>query len=165
MNERRRHIACTVLAAALVGLSVTACSSIPSRIAPPRVELVSLTLLEANVDHQRFAAELAVRNPNAFDIPIDGIDFSARLSGQGVLIGESAEATTLPAGGTERMRVEVTTELVSSLASMLAVVQGPDNAIPYELNGALRLASGIDRRVRFGYSGRVPLSSASGAAR
>lgn len=163
MNERRRHIARTLLVAPLVGLS--ACSSVPRRIAAPRVELVSLTLLEANVDHQRFAALLNVSNPNPFEIPIDGVSFSARLSGQGVLIGESDEAARLPARASEQIRVEVTTELVSSLASMLAVVRGGDNAIPYELNGALRLASGIDRRVRFSYSGRVPLSSASGAAR
>lgn len=155
-------------AAALVplcALALAACGSVPRQIAPPRVQMVSVSLLEATVDHQRFEVMLDVDNPNAFDIPIDGIEFSARLSGQGVLIGRSNEPATLPGGGTEMLRVELTTELVSSFASLLSVVQGPDNAIPYELSGSLRVASGIDRRVRFSGSGQVPLRSAAGAAR
>lgn len=153
-----------LLVAAVCLLALGACSSVPRQIAPLQVELVSLTLLDATVDHQRFAATFEIANPNPFDIPIDGLEFSARLSGQGVLIGETFEPASLPAGATHTLRAEVTTEIVSSLASMLAVVQGPDNAIPYELNGAIRIASGLERRARFSYSGRVPLSSA-GAAR
>lgn len=149
----------------LCALALAACGSVPRQIAPPRVQMASVSLLEATVDHQRFEVMLDVDNPNAFDIPIDGIEFSARLSGQGVLIGESNEPATLAAGGTEMLRVELTTELVSSFASLLSVVQGPDDAIPYELNGSLKIASGIDRRVRFSYSGQVPLRSMAGAAR
>lgn len=158
-----RTLGLSLALAALAALA--ACSSVPRQLAPPRVRMVSLSLLEATVDHQRFAVGLRVENPNAFEIPIKGIEFSARLSGQGVLIGESFEPATLPEQGTEMLDVEVTTEIVSSFASMLSVVQGPENSIPYEINGSLQLESGLDRRVPFSYSGAVPLSQATGAAR
>lgn len=160
-----RHGRARAAAVGAILLALAACSSVPRQMASPRVQLVSLSLLDATVDHQRFEATFDIANPNPFDIPIAGLEFSARLSGQGVLIGESTEPVTLPAQGTETVSVEVTTEIVSSLASMLAVVQGPDNAIPYEVNGVLRIASGLERRARFSYSGRVPLSSAAGASR
>ncbi len=165
MSRQRNEALWTGAVAALCALLLAACSSVPRQLTPPRVQLVSLSLLEASVDHQRFELMFSVENPNEFDIPIAGLEYSARLSGQGVLIGQSFEPATLPARGTETLSVELTTELVSSFASMLAVVQGPEDAIPYELNGVLRVAGGLERRVRFSHSGRVPLSSTTGARR
>lgn len=162
MRSRRKFSRAALLVAAC---AVAACSSIPRELAQPRVTMESLALAEATVDHQRFVVMLRFDNPNPFDIPIEAVEFSARLSGQGVLIGESAESATLPARGTETLRVEVTTEIVSSFESMLAVVRGPEDAIPYELNGRITLASGFDRRVRISASGAVPLSQATGAVR
>lgn len=162
MRYHRNLCRAALLAAAC---AAAACSSIPRELAQPRVTMESLSLAEATVDHQRFVVVLRFDNPNPFDIPLDGLEFSARLSGQGVLIGESVEPATLPARGTETVRVEVTTEIVSSFESMLAVVRGPDNAIPYELNGTLMLASGFERRVGISASGAVPLSQTTGGER
>lgn len=164
MKRCRRTNLRAAIAVSLCLLGLAACSSIPRELASPRVQLASLELLAATRDSQRFAVTLSVDNPNAFEIPLSGVEFSARLSGQGVLIGESSEPATLPARGNEMLRVEVTTEIVSSFSSLLAVLEGPGSGMPYELNGELRLASGMDRRVRFRYSGRVPLSRADGAA-
>lgn len=162
MRSRRNPGRAAVLAAVC---ALAACSSIPRDLAPPSVSMRSLSLAEATVDHQRFVILLEFDNPNPFDIPVAALEFRARLSGQGVLIGESREPVTLPARGTESVQVEVTTGIVSSFESMLAVVRGPENTIPYELNGRLTLASGFDRRVALSASGAVPLSQAAGAAR
>lgn len=161
MDRRRTAGVSPVLAAAFCVLALTSCSSVPRQMAPLRVQLTSLSLLDGGVNFQRFAAVFSVDNPNAFDVPVDSFEFSARLSGQGVLIGDSSVPTTFAAGGTDTLRIEVTTEIVSSFESLLAVVQGPDNAIPYDLNGVIRIQGALERRVPFSYSGRVPLSAAA----
>ena len=144
--------------AAIVLLGVGACSSVPRSIVPPEVQLVSLALVRATTEEQTFRVGFLLRNPNDFPIPVSSIDFSARLSGEGVLIGES-QPVTLPALDEERLNVEVRTDIVSSMSRLLAAVQGPEDGLAYELVGRLRLGGRPPRTVPFTYSGLVPLSA------
>lgn len=140
-------------------LAVGACSSVPRSIVPPEVQLVSLSLVRATPQGQTFRVGFLLRNPNDFPIPIQGLEFSARLSGEGLLIGESLAPATLPALGEERLRVEVQTDLVASMSRLIAVVQGPEEGLAYELAGRLRLDGRPPRSVPFAFNGLVPLSA------
>jgi len=144
-----------VVCAALVG----ACASLPKNARAPEVSLVKLSVVEANASDQRFRVTLQVKNPNAFDIPISAVRFSARLAGQGVLMGDSSQAVTLPAKGTSKVPVDVTTDLVSSVRSLLAVSVGPNDALPYELNGELVVAGRQEQTLPFSFRGQVPLTA------
>jgi LEA14-like dessication related protein len=147
--------------AALIALG--GCSSLPRDIVAPRVQMIGLSVIDASGTEQRFRVTLRLQNPNAVAIPIESLRFSARLAGQGVLMGDSAAPVTLPARGTETVRVEVRTDLVSSLSSLLAVVRGPEDALPYEINGDLSV--GRSRQFPFSYRGDVPLTATLGTRR
>jgi len=144
----------------LVGLG--GCSGLPRSIVPPDVQLVSLSLIEATTDGQRFRLGFLLRNANDFPVPVQSVRFSARLGGEGVLTGESL-GLTLPAGGEERLRVEVRTELVSSITRLLSLVQGPEDGLSYELAGRITLDGRPPRTLPFAHSGLVPLSASMGA--
>lgn len=167
MNSRLlasvRRGAWLALGAALLALA--ACSSVPRTVAPPDVRLVSLSLLEATGDGQRFRVSLSIDNPNDLALPIQSLRFNARLGGEGILSGESLEPLELPARGRETVRLEIETDLVSSVSRLLAVVQGPDDGLAYELNGRLMLAGRTERSLPFSTSGTVPLTATMGGAR
>lgn len=147
-----------VVCIVFIGL-VGACASLPNNLRPPEVSLTGLSLIDANASEQRFRVILRVTNSNGLDIPVKSLRFSARLAGQGILMGESEEPVLLRAGRTQKVTVDVTTDLVSSVSSLLAVAVGPNDALPYELNGELSVGERMPRTLPFSYRGQVPLTA------
>lgn len=145
-------IAATICLAAIV-----ACSSLPRQLAPPRVELVELRLLQAGFDGQRFAVRLLLDNPNPIPIPVRSFEFDVRLAGEGLLDGRSIAPFTMPAGGSHAVDVEIFSNLVSSATRLLALVQGPQNTLDYEIQGELTLDARLRDPIGFYHRGQVPL--------
>lgn len=146
-----------LLLGAICVVSVTACSSLPRQLVPPRVELVEIRLLQAGFDGQRFAVRVQVDNPNSVPIPVRTLEFDVRLAGEGLLDGRSVAPFTLPAGGSQVVDVEIFSNLVSSATRLLALVQGPQNALEYEMQGELTLDASLRDPLGFYYRGQVPL--------
>lgn len=147
--------AAMLLTAALVAAG---CASVQGGVQTPAVRLTGLRLLEAGVASQRFELALDVANPNPIPLPIEDLSVSVRLGGAGVLDGRSAAPVVLPAEGTTTLRVEVTSDIVSSVSRLLALATGPDNELAYELNGRLTPSRRLSGPLPFGARGRVPLS-------
>lgn len=151
---RRRELLTAVLSC---GALIAACSSLPRRLAPPRVELVELRLLQASFDGQRFGVQVRLDNPNPVAIPVRMFEFDVRLAGEGLLEGRTVVPFTLPAGGSHAVDVEIFSNLVSSATRLLALVQGPGNALDYEVQGELTLDVRLRDPIGFYYRGQVPL--------
>ncbi|HSG66572.1 MAG TPA: LEA type 2 family protein [Gammaproteobacteria bacterium] len=150
-----RRSFCLLAAVGITG--VAACSSLPRQLVPPRVELVELRLLQASFDGQRFAVRVELDNPNAVPIPVRQIEFDVRLAGEGLLDGRSVAPFTLPAGGRQTVDIEIFSNLVSSATRLLALVQGPQNTLEYELQGELTLDVSLREPLGFYHRGQVPL--------
>src|SRR5690606_33808659 len=136
----------------------TGCASVPLSVETPEVRLASLTLREATLDSQRFSVGLLVRNPNTVEIPIRQVRFSARLSGGGTLDGRTVEPFLLSPGASQTVQLDVNSDLVSSLSRLLALVQGPESTISYDLDGLVELSRGFNRVLPFNYRGEIALS-------
>jgi LEA14-like dessication related protein len=145
-----------LLSLALVMLAL-GCSS-TSTLAPPRVELTGITALSSAANNQRFRVSLLLTNPNAEPLPIEKLQFSVRLAGEGRLEGDSGALTVAPQN-TETLSVEVPGDLVSSLSRLLSLLQGPESGLPYELVGQVTLARARQNYVPFNSTGQVPLST------
>lgn len=148
--------------AAALGLLAAGCSSLPRQLAPPQVELESLALVRAGADSQDFRLGLRITNPNPLPIPVELLRFSVRLGGEGLIAGNSAQRMVLPARGQETLRLEVSTDLVSSLRRLLALAEGPDDTLAYEIDGELVLDPRHRRSLPFRSRGRVPLTATMG---
>lgn len=149
----------TFIALGLSAWLCAACSATPRSLQPPRVEVIGLSVLSPDATPSRFRVSLLVTNPNAEALPIEALRFSVRLGGEGVLNGTSPAAITVPPQGRETVRVEVDGGLVSSLSRLLALVQGRESALPYELFGSLTLDRRPPNMFPFNASGQVPLSA------
>jgi LEA14-like dessication related protein len=144
---------------AIVLALLVGCSGLPRTLETPSVRLLSLSLLDASSSSQRFGVRLLVENPNAFALPIENFDFEVRLAGEGLLIGRSIAEFTLPANGQEIVTAEITSDLVSSVSRLFALLQGPAGALAYELTGDLVLAGSLRPPLNFSSRGEAPLST------
>lgn len=147
---------------AYVGLGVASCVATPRSLVAPDVQLVGLSLLGVSADSQRFRVDLAVTNPNEVTIPIERLSFSVRLAGSGVMSGRSLSPFELASGESTTLQLEVTTNLVSSVSRLLALLQGPADSIQYDLDGLVTLSRGLNPTFPFSRRGEVPLSLPAG---
>ncbi len=154
---KRSRVLAALALAAVVAASIQACSSVPRRLAPPRANLLSLSVLEAGTGGQLFELRLELVNPNAAEIPVVRMDFDIRLSGEGLLSGTHFTPFTLPGLGSEFLDVEVFSELVSSASRLMAVTQGPNNELGYEFRGELVLDASLRDPIVVFERGQVPL--------
>jgi LEA14-like dessication related protein len=156
-----RAVLAVTLVACFVGL-LSACVSAPRALVAPEVQLVGLSLLGVSADSQRFRVDLSVTNPNEVTIPVERLSFSVRLAGSGVMNGRSLAPFELASGASTTLQLEVTTNLVSSLSRLLSLLQGPSDAIPYDLDGLVTLSRGLNPTFPFSRRGEVPLSLPAG---
>lgn len=142
----------------LLVLGLASCAAAPRTLEAPTVELVGLSLVSASAESQRFRVSLRVANGNPIALPVERVSFSVRVGGGGVMSGRSTEPFTLAAGGSETVQLEVTTNLVSSVSRLLSLLQGPNDAIGYDLNGLVTLSRGLNPTFPFSARGEIPLS-------
>jgi LEA14-like dessication related protein len=147
-----------VLCAGLLAMAMIGCGTVARSQQPPTVQLVGLTLLEATADGQHYRVRLLFENPNAVPITVSRMTFRVRLAGEGYVRGESSTPLSIEPGARETLGVDVTSEVVSSLSRLMALVQGPEHALPYEIAGDLYLDSRRPTPYSFRASGQVPLS-------
>lgn len=139
-------------------VSLAGCSSIPRGLAPIQPQLLSLDMVQASFEGQRFEVELSLTNPNSVELPVRYLEFDVRLAGEGLLAGESAVPFILPAQDRETVRLEIFSEIVSSTSRLMSLAQGPQNALTYELQGELTLDAGMRDPVPIASRGQVPLT-------
>jgi hypothetical protein len=143
----------SVCAALLAG-----CASSPRAQSAPEVHVATLRLLPESDGARTFGVTLLLRNPNIEPLTVRSVNFSIRLGPGGFLDGRIDEPTLIPALDEARMRVTVSGEFVTSTASLLSFLRGPQSALPYEIDGTLWLDTRPPRDLRFSREGEVPLA-------
>lgn len=125
------HIIRTFSTLAVV-LAVTACVK-PESVEPPGIAVENVRLLKAEGLSQRLQVELLVSNPNDFDIPLTGLQFSMLANGQEFAKGLSDERISIPRLG----RATVPVEIRVSVLSVFQQVQEIRNtgSLTYQVTG------------------------------
>lgn len=143
----------------LLSLGVTAgCTQLVQELSPPSVAVAGLELVNAGVTNQTFRITLDVGNPNAIPLPIRGLSYDLALAGGPFAKGEAAESFRLPANGSERVRLNVTTDLVGALSRITQVLQGSASTVDYDISGALQVDLPLVEPLPFSQQGQVPLA-------
>ncbi len=120
-----------------VTVMASGCASLVEQIEPPQVELVGLQLLTTEMNRQSFRVSLDVTNPNPVPVPVDAINYEVALAGGSLAAGKTEEGFTLPANGTERIRLRLSTDLIGTLARLTQLLRGPNSTINYEISGSI----------------------------
>ncbi len=152
-RTQRAFVSACLLAALLCG-----CAATPPSITIPRVEVVELSPLRTAAGRQHFRVGLLVDNQNTEPLAIAEVRFTLRIAGEGQIQGKSAPVT-VPALTRETIHLDVDSDPISSLSRLQSVVQGPTNALPYDIYGNIMLDRAMQNRLPFSFSGVVPLST------
>ena len=143
-------------------LSLGACVT-PQSVEPPRVELENVRLLEAKGLMQLVRVDLMVSNPNDFDIPLTGLDFSITVNGKNFANGLSNTAVTLPRRGRATVPVDVTISMLAVLRQLQAVQKL--GTLDYHLSGTASLDHLLLPSIAFDRTGSLSLRNDGGGRR
>ncbi len=120
-------------------LALGGCAGLLQRPAAPRISLVGVELLSADLFEQRFRLRLRVQNPNAFALPITGLDYTVALNGERFASGVSNKPVTIPAYGEAVVQTEVSSSLGSLLRQLQQLGRGASPGMHYQIKGSLSL--------------------------
>ncbi len=137
---------------------LSGCSTLPGRPEPPRVNLVGLKLVSVELFEQRYEVSLRIKNPNAYELPIEGIDFQLDINGQAFADGVSNRQVSVPAYGEEVVALEVSSNLIKVFRHLQSLENSRSPAFEYRVSGSIAVGS-YGQRIPFDYSGDMQLSS------
>lgn len=139
----------------VLALLAASCSTL-SDLQAPRVELLGVQVMSADMFAQRFKVRLLVQNPNDVELPVKGIDYKIIMMGDSFADGMSTERFVLPAMGEAEFDMQVTTNFVSSFGRLLSRVGGGKlENVDYEIAGDILLDKGVLRKIPFSHRGTV----------
>jgi LEA14-like dessication related protein len=137
-------IRCTAAAGLFATLTVllAACTT-AQRLEPPKVSIVGLRVVSAEVWVQHLKVRLQLHNPNDRDLPVTAIEYTIEIAGQNVASGSYAENLVVPPHGDAEFDTNVTANLAGALLRLLTHV--PSTLVPYRLTGKITLGEGLGR--------------------
>lgn len=143
-----------VLATSLLLAMLFACSSTP-KLEPPRLAIMNVAMLSADMFNQQFILHMSVQNPNDQELKVKGIEYTLFLEGDAFAEGTS-QSIKLPSKGETEFDLTVRTNFVSSFGRLLSRLNGK-TVLAYEIEGTVLLESGFLRKLPFHESGQVSL--------
>ena len=150
----------TLFVAACVVL-LAACSTMPSNLVAPSVEVLGVQMMSTDMFAQRFKLRMLVNNPNDLELPVTGLEYTVLMLGDRFAEGVSNEAFLLPAKGEAEFDMMVTTSFVSSFGRLLSRAGGGKlENIDYEITGKVFVEKGMLRKIPFNHRGTVDFSRA-----
>jgi LEA14-like dessication related protein len=155
-----RCVAClAVFASVLLG----ACSTLPTNLIAPKVDLVGIQMMSTDMFAQKFRVRVKVENPNDLELPVKGLEYQILLMGDSFAEGNSTDRFVLPANGEAEFDMIVTTNFVSSLDRLISRVGGGKlENLDYEISGDVLLEKGMVRKIPFAHHGQVDIARAMG---
>lgn len=146
------------IVALILVLAAAGCAGVPRDVKPPEVHLADIRpKASSGVLEQSMELVLNVRNPNDFDVPIDGLRFDLTLNGQHFATGLSDEETVIPRLGEKRVTATASTSMLAVIQQMM--LAGQRGRLDYRMEGEAFLGGLGDRTVPFESEGEVRLST------
>ncbi len=141
-------------------LPLAACASLGPKLEAPRLSVVSVGMLSADLFSQQFRVRLHVQNPNSRAIPVKGIDYELFLEGDSFAEGVSGEPFVVPALGESEFDMTVRTNFVSSIGRLMSRMNGREgNRISYAITGKVVVDLPFVGDLPFKDSGSVDLTT------
>lgn len=138
--------------------ALAGCSVFAPKLEQPRLSLVSIGMMSADIFNQQFRVRMHVQNPNDRDIPVKGLDYELFLEGDSFAEGVSNNAFVIPALGETEFDLTVRTNFVSSIGRLVSRLNGRTQ-VNYVLEGKVLTDIGMWKKVPFRESGSVDLST------
>jgi LEA14-like dessication related protein len=144
-----------------LGVGVAACATSLPALAPPEVSLAGLTLGRSGRLEHRLWVDLRLRNPNAFDLDVERLQFALEVNQQRFGRGRLHREVGLPAHGEVVVAVLMTITTGDLIATMMDL--SSEQQLPYRLVGRADLDYGLVQTMPFEGHGRLELPRVAAA--
>ena len=139
----------------LLLLSLSGC--VTTSFKAPKLSIISVGMVSADIFSQQFRIRLLVQNPNARELPIKGIEYELFLQGDGFAEGVSDQPFVVPALGETEFDTVVNTNFMSGVARLLSKMND-GSKVQYNFVGKVLLSKGVLRKISFNEQGSVDLN-------
>lgn len=141
-------------------LQLAACAGIQSLVSEPEVRLNNVSVTALDFSQQTFLLSFDVRNPNAFELPINYVSYGVKLNQQQFASGETNADIRIPANGSGSFAISVELDLLHTAPQLLYTVRdGFDDRLAYELSGKLGVDLPLVEQLKFRSSGELRVDS------
>lgn len=144
------------ITSACVLLMLSACVS--TKLKAPKLSIVNVGMVSADVFNQQFRIRLHVQNPNDRELPIKAIEYELFLQGDSFAEGVSDQPFVVPAQGDAEFDTVVRTNFMSSVGRLLSKLNANEaGMVQYTFVGHVQLTKGMLRKIPFSEQGMVDL--------
>lgn len=143
-------------------LVLTACSSTGGGFAglqplAPEIKLKNFKLLKMGFNKQSYRLKLQIKNPNSFPLPINGLDYQLLINKQLFAEGNSTQAVTIPALGSNTIEIDVKSNLMDVIEGWSQWFSLAKRSLEYKITGNVGVSS-FAIPIPFQYADSVDLS-------
>jgi LEA14-like dessication related protein len=138
-------------------LGLQSCSLFGPKLVVPRLKIVSIGMLSADLFSQQFLVRMNVQNPNDRELPIKGIDYKLFLQGDSFAEGVTNAPFVIPPLGESQFDLPVRTNFVSSIGRLVSRLNGKSK-VEYVIEGTVFTKLGLFNKIPFQESGEVDLN-------
>ena len=151
--------AATLRTVTLLGLLLVlqSCSLFGPKLTVPRLKVVSIGMLSADLFSQQFRVRMNVLNPNDRELPIKGLDYKLFLQGDSFAEGATDAPFVIPALGESEFEMTVRTNFVSSIGRLVQRLNGKSK-VDYVIEGTVFTQLGWFSKIPFQETGEVDLN-------
>ena len=135
----------------LLAVALSGCALFVPKLQTPKLSIVDIQVLKANLLEQQMRVRMRVENPNDRSLPIQGLSYTVYLGGQEFATGASDASFVVPALGTAEFNMDVTANAAGAIFAILSKPSG--QGVDYHMKGKVQLSHGWLRQIPFEQSG------------
>ena len=139
----------------LLAVALSGCALFLPKLQTPRLSIVDVEVLRANLLQQQLRVRMHVENPNDRSLPVKGLSYTVYLGGQEFATGASDASFVVPALGTAEFDMDINANAAGALFAILNKPRG--QRIDYRMKGSVELTHGWLRSIPFEQSGAFTL--------
>lgn len=138
MRSPLRHLAGrkyerNIATVALIALLLSACAALTPRYEQPGISVTSFRLLPADSVNPKFEIGLHITNPNAVELALRGMAYSASIEGQEILTGVNNQLPVIAAYGESDVTLVATANLISGFRLFTRMMLEGSSTMNYQL--------------------------------
>ena len=118
-------------------LFIVSCANVPGVIEPPKIAIQNVAIQNISLRQSSALIRLNLTNPNAFPLPLRGIDYQLRLNNRPVAGGRQVQTQNIGANQTVVITVPITLQLGEVLRLVPDVLR--NGQVQYDLQGQVNL--------------------------
>jgi len=122
------------------------------------MSVADLQIKHLGLNEQAFTIRVKVDNPNAFALPIAGLNYGLNVMGIDVAAGQTSGGVRVQAKNSDFIDINLSTNLIKAVPDIAKALANNGGNLDYGFNGNVNLDNPLIKNVPFNKNGTLKLS-------